>query len=117
MKCFCCILCLLLSNTRNDRPSAGLIMYAWRLYAEPPSPPTGSFAQQEEDWLKVVEETVMAAIDTAGSHVEDWGAEFSEDLLLGPLPLLSPQISPDSDEAEEVPVSGAQKPTLLFSSC
>lgn len=61
----------------------------------------------------VLEETVMAAIETAGTPIEDWENQFSEDLLWGPLPEMSPQLPPESDEAGEGPVSKEQTSHFL----
>lgn len=56
---------------------------------------------------------MIAAIDTAASHLEDWEAAFSENLLFGPLPEMSPRLLPDSDEPEGH-VSEEQNLQFLF---
>lgn len=87
-----------------------------RAKSQPPSSLTGSSAEKEEDLFGLLEETVTAAIDTVGSEVEDWGAEFSEDLLCGPLPEMSPQTPPDNDGPDEGPASEEQNLGLSFQS-
>lgn len=48
----------------------------------------------------------MEAIDTAGSEVEVWGDDFSEELLWGPLPEATPQMPLGSDQrGQETPKS------------